>query len=106
VFEGMDFGKLSQMMQEAQAKARAMEEDNESKVFEGKSGGGMIRVKVNGNAELLDLDIDDSLLSDKQALIILLIGAVNDAIKLSADAKQKAAFEMAASFMPNLSGRG
>jgi len=40
----------------------------------------MIELSINGNSEVIDLQIDDSLLEDKDSLQILLISAMNDVI--------------------------
>ena len=44
--------------------------------------------------EIIDIDIDDSLLEDKESLQILLISAVNDVIKMVEDDKKLAASKM------------
>ena len=46
-----------------------------------KSGGGLINVSANGEGEIIDISIDDSLLEDKESLQILLISAINDVYK-------------------------
>lgn len=84
MFEGMDFSKMGQMLDQMQAKAKQIEEENARKEFTVKSGAG----------EVLDLSIDDSLFSDKESLQILLISAINDAIKLVENEKKGAAASM------------
>lgn len=87
----MDFSKLGAMLQDVKEKAEQFESESAKKEFIAKSGGGMVSVKINGNAQILDINIDDELLSDKQSLQILLISAINDAINLAFDDKKKAA---------------
>jgi len=48
---------------------------------EGSAGFGKVTVKINGVQEILDVQIDESLLSDKAKLEKLIKEAVNDAIK-------------------------
>ena len=86
-----DMGKLLEGMQENAAK---LQEELESKTFSVKSGGGMIELTLNGKGEVIDLCIDDELLSDKDALQILLIGAVNDANKMVQQNQQSSAMSM------------
>ena len=86
-----DMGKMLEGMQENAAK---LQEELESKTFSVKSGGGMIELTVNGKGEVVDLNIDDELLSDKDSLQILLIGAMNDANKMVQQNQQNSAMGM------------
>jgi DNA-binding YbaB/EbfC family protein len=86
-----DMGKMLEGMQEHAAK---LQEELESKTYTVKSGGGMITLTLNGKGEVLDLSIDDELLSDKDSLQILLIGAMNDANKMVQQNQQQSAMGM------------
>ena len=86
-----DMGKMLEGMQENAAK---MQEELESKTFSVKTGGGMVELSVNGKGEVIDLTIDDSLMSDKASLEILLIGAINDANKMVMQNQQNSAMSM------------
>lgn len=86
-----DMGKMLEGMQENADKLQA---ELESKTFNVKSGGGLVDVTINGKGELIDINIDDSLLSDKMSLQILLIGAINDANKMVEQNKQSSAMGM------------
>jgi len=94
-----DMGKMFEGMQE---NADKMQAELESKVFNVKSGGGMVEVSMNGKGEVIDLNIDDSLLDDKDSLQILLIGAINDANKMVKDNMQNSAMGM----LGNMGGMG
>lgn len=98
MFKDFDLSKMTQMLSQAQQKANEFEESLAKKEFESKSGGGLISVKINGKTEILDICIDDSLLEDKDSLQILLISAINDAIKLANDEKQNAAASLFGGF--------
>lgn len=65
-----------------------------------KSGGNMINLSINGAGEVIDLNIDDSLLSadSKEELQILLIGAINDAFKAVLQNQKKMALDMLGNF--------
>ncbi len=91
MFENLDLNKMGEMISQMKEKVEAYEEEVASKSYEAKAGGGMVSVKINGNCEILDISIDDELLSDKQSLQILLISAVNDAINLANEEKKKGA---------------
>ncbi len=86
-----DMGKMLEGMQENAAK---LQEELESKTFSVKSGGGLVELTVNGKGEVVDLNIDDELLSDKDSLQILLIGAMNDANKMVQQNQQNSAMGM------------
>lgn len=94
MFEGLDFSKMGQMLEEVQKKAREIENESESREFGVKAGGGLIGVKANGKGEVIDISIDDSLLEDKESLQILLISAVNDVIKMVENEKKNIAGRM------------
>ena len=89
-----NLGDMGKMLEGMQANAAKLQEELASKRFSVKSGGGMIELTLNGNGEVIDLSIDDELLSDKDALQILLIGAINDANKMVQQNQQSSAMSM------------
>lgn len=94
MFEGLNMGNLGQMIGQMQEKAQQLQGDVEKITYTAKSGGGLISATVNGKGEVVDLSIDDSLMEDKEALQILVIGAVNEAIGMSEAGKRDAAMRM------------
>jgi len=92
MFDNM--GDMSKMFQQLQGKMQEMEQQQENVTLSAKSGGGMIEVKANGKGEIIDIDIDDSLLEDKESLQILLISAFNDINKSVEDNKKSQAMNM------------
>ncbi len=96
MFDGMDLSKinLNEMMGQVQEMAEKAKEKNAEQIFTSKAGGGMIELSINGNSEVIDLQIDDSLLEDKDSLQILLISAMNDVIKQSDENKKAMAMNM------------
>ena len=89
-----DMGDLSKMLEGFEQNAQKLKEELTSKTFSVKSGGGMIELTLNGNGEVIDLNIDDELLNDKDSLQILLIGAINDANKMVQQNQQQSALGM------------
>jgi len=87
-------GDMSKMLEGMQENAAKLQAELESKTFSVKSGGGMVELSVNGKGEVIDLTIDDSLMSDKDSLQILLIGAINDANKMVQQNQQNSAMGM------------
>lgn len=80
--------KQAQKMQEDMQKAQQEIADME---IEGVSGGGLVKVVMNGRHELVRVNIDDSLVGDdKDMLEDLVAAAVNDAThKLEIATKDK-----------------
>jgi DNA-binding YbaB/EbfC family protein len=85
---------LSDLMGQVQDMAEKAKEDGANKTFTSKMGGGMIELSINGNSEVIDLKIDDSLMDDKDSLKILLISAMNDVIKQADENKKTMAMNM------------
>ncbi|WP_297434707.1 YbaB/EbfC family nucleoid-associated protein [Sulfurimonas sp.] len=89
-----NLGDMGKMLEGMQENATKLQEELESKIFSVKSGGGLVELTVNGKGEVVDLNIDDELLSDKDSLQILLIGAMNDANKMVQQNQQNSAMGM------------
>lgn len=92
--------ELQSMLGNLQEKAKELEEKSKSEVYEVKSGGGLVTLKGNGAGEIIDLDIDDSLLEDKESLQILLIGAFNELFEKIENGKKNNALGMLGGFNP------
>ena len=84
------FENLNDFFQKFQEQIQ--EQDN--KIYTAKSGGGLVEASVNGKFEVVDIKIDDSLLEEKESLQILLMSAINDAIKMAVDDKKAQALSM------------
>lgn len=80
-----DMIKIMKQVQEMQSKMAAAQEDLAGLEVTGQSGGGMVRVTMNGKFEMRALKIDPTLLNPAEAEMLedLVIAA-------TADAKQKA----------------
>jgi len=100
MFEGMDMSKMSEMLGQVQEKAKEMQEQAKNIQFTAKAGGGLIEITANGAGEVIDLNIDDSLLDDKGSLQILLISAMNDVTKMIEDNKKSQAMGMMGGMNP------
>ena len=92
MFENM--GDMSKMLEQVQEQAKKMEAEMESKEYTAKVGGGMLEIKMSGKGEVIDVNIDDSLLEDKESLQILLISCINDANKMLEKDKQNSTMGM------------
>jgi len=102
MLDGIDLSKinLNDMMGQVQEMAEKAKEEGVKKTFTSKVGGGLIELSINGNSEVTDLQIDDSLLADKDSLQVLLISAMNDVIKQSDDNKKATAMSMMGGMNP------
>ena len=89
-------GNMSKMLKQAQEMQKRMETVQKELgdiVIDADSGGGMVNVKINGNLELQELNIQDEVLSeDKEMIEDLVISAVNKGINM-AQAKSKEKME-------------
>ena len=95
-----NMGDMAKMLEGMQENASKLQTELESKTFNVKSGGGMVEVSVNGKGEVIDINIDDSLMTDKDSLQILLIGAMNDAYKMVKQNEQSSAMGMLGGMNP------
>ena len=103
MIDGIDLKNLNlgDMINKFQDMAKEQQEKSAQNLFTAKAGG-MVEISINGNSEVVDLKIDDSLLEDKDSLQILLISCMNDIIKQSEENKKR----MAMNLMGNLGGLG
>jgi len=100
MFEGLDMSKMSEMMSQMQTKAKEMQEQAKHVQFTAKTGGGLVEITANGVGEIIDLNIDDTLLEDKEHLQLLLISAMNDVEKMVEENKKSQAMGMMGNMNP------
>ena len=85
--------KMSQMMKQAQQmqkKMSAVQETLEDLAVEGVAADGMVKVKMDGNQKLLDINIDPAAQHEELDLLEdLILIAVNQAVIKSQDKAQK-----------------
>lgn len=84
-------GNLMKQAQQMQANMQKAQEEIAKMEVAGESGGGLVKVVINGRHEVKRVAIDDSLLSDdKDMLEDLVAAAMNDAVhKLEAETQQR-----------------
>ncbi len=80
--------KLTDIMKQAQkmqAKMAEIQEELADKIVESTSGGGMVKVQVNGRQEVLSIVIEPDVVDpdDVEMLQDLIVAAVNDALHKS-----------------------
>lgn len=73
--------ELAKTLGNLQEKLKEAQEESKNLTFSAKSGGGLVHITANGEGEVIDIGIDDSLLEDKESLQILPMSAFNDISK-------------------------
>lgn len=81
----MSVGKYGKQFQDMQKQIQKLQEDLKERIVEGTAGGGMVKVKVNGQQEVVDVKIEPSVIdpAEKGMLEDLVVAAVNESIKKS-----------------------
>ena len=87
-------GNMSKLLKQAQSVQQEIEKvQNELSdlIIEQESGGGMVKVKVNGKQEVLELNIDETTMEeDKEVIEDLIVSALNKALsKAQTDSQEK-----------------
>ena len=98
--------KMSQMMKQAQQmqkKMSAAQETLEDLAVEGVAGDGLVKVKMDGNQKLLDINIDPAVQREDLDLFEdLILIAVNQAVIKSHDKAQKRMNEVTGNILGNI----
>jgi len=98
--------KMSQMMKQAQQmqkKMSAVQETLEDLAVEGIAGDGLVKVKMDGNQKLLDINIDPAVQREDLDLFEdLILIAVNQAVIKSHDKAQKRMNEVTGNILGNI----
>ena len=76
-----DMGGLGGMLAGFQQRIKEIQEACATTHYSGSAGGGVVEATVNGQNQLLSLNISDELLEDKELLEDLILVAVNQAIE-------------------------
>ena len=90
MFKG-NMSKLLKQAQDVQKQIEQVQSQLSDMIIESEAGGGMVKVKVNGKQEVLELSIDQSTLEeDKEVIEDLIVSALNKALsKAQSDSQKK-----------------
>ncbi len=78
----MDFSKMLEQAQEMQKKMAEAKESLKNISVQGESGGGGVKVILNGNGEMISIQIDPKILAEEKSVIEdLIVAATNNAKK-------------------------
>jgi DNA-binding YbaB/EbfC family protein len=74
---------LQQLMKQAQQMQEKLQKQMETTVVDATAGGGMVSIKMNGQKQLLSVQIDPEVFAsgDKDMLQDLIVAAVNEGIR-------------------------
>lgn len=82
---GINYGDLMKQAKVMQKQLETMQEELKIMVFEASSGGGAVKVKVNGDQQLLEVKMNKEIVDpdDIEMLEDMIMVAVNDALMKS-----------------------
>ena len=74
---------MQQLMKQAQKMQEQLQKQMETTIVEATAGGGMVSVKMNGNKQLLSIQVDPEVFTggDREMLQDLIVAAVNEGIR-------------------------
>ena len=104
------FGNINNIMQKAQEMQEELEKKQEElaeKEVEATAGGGMVKVVMNGNEEVVDISIEKEVVDpgDTEMLEDLILAAVNNAKEKAEEMKQEEMGDIAGGMdLPNIPG--
>lgn len=79
----MDFSKIMEQAQQMQQKMKQIQSELAKKTIVGSAGGGMVQVTMNGQGDVLGVEIEKLLINpdETQMLQDLIVAATNDATR-------------------------
>jgi len=98
--------KMMGKLKEVQEKLKVAKEELGNIFIESNSGAGLVTARFNGNKELIDLKIDDSLYrkDDRELQKDLIIAAINKGIKDAEDKSKEHLRKATQGMLPNIPG--
>lgn len=82
-------GNLMKQAQEMQENMQKAQEEIAKMEVSGEAGGGMVKVIMTGKHELVKVELDDSLMDDREMLEDLVAAAVNSASRMVEEKSQE-----------------
>lgn len=102
----LDMMKMMGKMKEVQTRMREAQENLTRIKTTGESGGGMVKATVNGKRQLIELDIDPTILKadDKVLIQDLTIAAINKAMEEAEVLAKEELKKSTEGLLPNIPG--
>ena len=87
---GMDLNKMMKQVQQMQADMLEAQEKLKDETVEASAGGGMVKVKMTGDLNLVELKIDPEAIDPEDAEVLedMVTAAVNEALRAAQDLAQ------------------
>lgn len=104
MFPAGGMGKYGKTFQDMQQKLQKLDVELKERVVEAAAGGGMVKVKVNGGEEIVDIKIEKDVINpdDKGMLEDLVLAAVNEGIKKAKKLREAELAKITGMMMPGL----
>ncbi|PVW13969.1 YbaB/EbfC family nucleoid-associated protein [Marixanthomonas spongiae] len=98
------FGDMMAKLKEAQEKVEATKKRLDTVLIDEKSSDDLLKITLTANREIKKIEIDDSLLKDKEQLEDYLVVHLNKAIKKATQVNEAEIGAVAKEGMPNIPG--
>jgi len=104
MFPAGGMGKYGKAFEDMQKKLQKLDVELKERVVEAASGGGMVKVKVNGAEEIVDIKIEKDVINpdDKGMLEDLVLAAANEGIKKAKKLRETELAKITGMTMPGL----
>jgi DNA-binding YbaB/EbfC family protein len=104
MFPAGGMGKYGKAFEDMQKKLQKLDLELKERVVEAAAGGGMVKVKVNGAEEIVDIKIDREVINpdDKGMLEDLVLAAANEGIKKAKKLREAELAKVTGMMMPGL----
>jgi len=104
MFPAGGMGKYGKTFEDMQRKLQKLDADLKERVVEAAAGGGMVKVKVNGGEEIVDIKIEKDVINpdDKGMLEDLVLAAVNEGVKKAKKLREAELAKITGMVMPGL----
>ena len=104
MFPAGGMGKYGKAFEDMQKKLQKLDVELKERVVEAASGGGMVKVKVNGAEEIVDIKIEKEVINpdDKGMLEDLVLAAANEGIKKAKKLRETELAKITGMTMPGL----
>jgi DNA-binding YbaB/EbfC family protein len=104
MFPAGGMGKYGKAFEDMQKKLQKLDLELKERVVEAASGGGMVKVKVNGAEEIVDIKIEKDVINpdDKGMLEVLVLAAANEGIKKAKKLRETELAKITGMMMPGL----
>ena len=98
-------GNIYKQAQKMQKNINKIQDELKNMKIEGTSGGGMVRVVVNGKKDVLSINIDKDILNeDKEMIEDMLLAAIKKAIENADNLAEQKMKSVTGGIMPNIPG--